>query len=80
MHAHPTQHTPHVHHDHTHAHMYVRVYTCTHCDRKDHLAKFCFDRLNSLNFANKNVWVPNITNPVGPKDMGTKIFTTCFFM
>ena len=47
--------------------MYARVYTCTHCDRKGHLAKFCFDRLYSSKFANKNVWVPIVTNPHRPK-------------
>ena len=31
IHAHHPQHTPHVHHDHIHSHMYARVYTCTHC-------------------------------------------------
>ena len=67
MHANPTWHT-HAHHAYTHTtHMYVRVYTCTHYSRKDHLAKFCFDRLNSLNFANKIIWDPNVTNLHGPK-------------
>ena len=28
------------HHDHTHSHMYARVYKCTHCGRKGHLASF----------------------------------------
>ena len=38
-----------------------------------HLARFCFDRLNSTNFANKNVWVPYDANPRGPKKkLGTK--------
>ena len=54
-------------HDHTHSHVHIRVYKCTHCGRKSHLAKFCYDRVNSLNFANKNVWVPNKTNPRRPK-------------
>ena len=27
----------------------------------------CFDRLNSFNFRNKNVWVLNVTNPFEPK-------------
>ena len=41
---------------------------CTHCGRKDHLAIFCFDRLNSIkNFANNNVRVPFVSNPHGPK-------------
>ena len=67
MHAPSTRHTPHLHHDHTHSHMYARVYTCTHCGCKCHLAKFYFDRLNSLNFANNNVWILNISNPHGSK-------------
>jgi len=44
--------------------MYARVYTCTHCDRKGHLAKFCFNRLNVLN---ANVCVRHKTNLQGPK-------------
>ena len=38
FHAHPPRHThaPHGHHHHLYAH----VYTCTHCGRKGHLAKF----------------------------------------
>ena len=72
--------TPHIHahhhhayahfarHDHTHTHMHPKVYTCTHCGRKGHLAKFCYDKLHHINFANnKNVWVPYKTNPKGPK-------------
>ena len=35
------------------------------CGCKGHLARFCYDRVNSLNFANKNVWVSNNTNPRG---------------
>ena len=35
--------------------------------RKGHLAKFYYDRVNSINFVNKNVWVPNKTNPRGSK-------------
>ena len=58
--------TPHVHahhphhayahfarHDHTHTHMHRRVYVCTHCGCKGHLAKLCYDRINSSNFAKK---------------------------
>ena len=65
MHAHPPRHThaPHGHHHHLYAH----VYTCTHCGRKGHLVKFCFDRLNDCNLANKFVWVREGTNPDGPK-------------
>ena len=51
-HARHTKHThaSHAHHTHTHhAFMYGRVYTCTYCGRKDHLAKFCYDRINASN-------------------------------
>ena len=47
------------------SHMYARVYKCTHCGRKGHLARFYFDRLNSTNFSNKNIWVPYNANPRG---------------
>ena len=49
--------------------MHPKVYKCTHCGRKGHLAKFCFDKLHTLNFANKkNFWVPPYNaNPHGPK-------------
>ena len=65
MHAHPSRHThaPHGHHHHKYAH----VYTCTHCGRKGHLAKFCFDRLHTPNLAKNFVWVREGTNPHGPK-------------
>jgi len=67
MHAHHTRHThaPHGHH-HT---LYAHVYTCTHCGRMGHLAKFCFDRLHSSNLATKFVWVREGTNPHGPKKL-----------
>ena len=55
-------------HDHTHTHKHPKVYKCTHCDRKGHLAKFCFDKLHHINFANKkNFWAPYKANPRGPK-------------
>ena len=66
MHAHPSRHT-HAPHGHTHHHMYAHVYTCTHCGRKGHLAKFCYDRLHTLNLAKNFVWVREGTNPHGPK-------------
>ena len=67
MHAHTTHvyaHTPHEQRSHTHA----RVYHCSHYNRNGHLVKFCYDRLSSLNFACKNIWVSNGTNcwPKGP--------------
>ena len=39
-----TQHASHAHY--THAYMYDKVYTCTHCGRKGHLAIFFYFRLN----------------------------------
>jgi len=69
VHAHHPQHA-YAHfacHDHTHPQLHTRVYKCTYCGRKGHLAKFCYDRVNHFNFVNKNVWVPNKTNPRGPK-------------
>ena len=65
MHAHPSRHThaPHGHH-HT---LYAHVYTCTHCGRKGHLAKFCYDRIHGDNLANNFVWVRKGANPHGPK-------------
>ena len=47
--------------------MHAKVYKCTHYGRKGHLAKFCYDRVNSINFASNNVWVPYNANPRGPK-------------
>ena len=64
VHVHHTRHT-HASHDHTHD---AHVYTCTHCGRRGHLAKFCFDRLHTNeNLAKKFVWVKEKTNPHGPK-------------
>ena len=66
MHAHHTRHT-HASHVHTHNTMYAHVYTCTHCGRKGHLAKFYYDRVHDENLANKFVWVRKGANPHGPK-------------
>ena len=54
-------------HNHTHTHIHPKVYKCTHCGRKGYLAKFCYDKMHHINFANKYVWVPYKTNPQGPK-------------
>ena len=62
MYAHKARHT-HAHHAHTHD-LYANVYT--HCGRKGHLAKFCYDRINDSNFANQFVWVKKGANPYGP--------------
>ena len=43
------------------------MYKSTHYGRTGHLAKFYFDRINILNFANKHVWVRKGANPGGPK-------------
>ena len=56
MHAHKSRHT-HASHVHTHNTLYAHVYTCTHCGRKGHLAKFYFDKIHDVNLANKFVWV-----------------------
>jgi len=37
-----------------HAFLYAKVYSCTYCDRKGHLVKFCYDRINT---SNDHVWV-----------------------
>jgi len=60
--------------------MYARVYTCTHCGRTGHLAKFCYDRINALNFASKLVWVRRGTNPYGPKKVWVARSIPIFFM
>ena len=65
VHAQKSWHT-HAHHAYT-PHLYARVYTSTHYDRKGHLVKFYFNKINSLKFANNNVWVPIVANPRGPK-------------
>ena len=81
----PKKHASHSHvhkaHNTQHAFMYTKVYTCTHCGRKGHLAKFCFDKLHVLNFANniKNVWVPYKTNPQGPKRKWVPKLPPCVF-
>ena len=51
-------------HINKHAFMYDKVYTCAHCDRKGHLAKFYYAKLNMLN---KNIRVRENTNPIGTK-------------
>ena len=66
MHAHKSRHT-HASHTNTHNIMYAHVYTCIHCGRKGHLAKFCYDRVYNVNFASRFVWVRKGANPNGPK-------------
>ena len=60
-------HVPHAHHTHF-AFMYGRVYTCTYCDRKGHLAKFYFDRIND---SNNHIWVRS--SNVIQENIGIKI-------
>ena len=55
---------------HAHNTLYAHVYTCTHYGRKGHLIKFCFDRINDSNFANRFVWIKKGANPHGPKKYG----------
>ena len=71
-HVHATHaHTSKSQHIHTHKHAYphtyhpfiYRVYSCTYCDRKCHLAKFYFDRIYT---SNNHVWIKE-TNIIGPK-------------
>ena len=79
IHAHKSQHT-HVSHAHTHDTMYAHVYSCTHYRRKDHLARFCYDRLHNSNFANKFVWVRKGANPHGTKKVWVPKFTPISFV
>ena len=82
MHAHDPRHTyaHYAHHDHTHSHVHARVYKCTHCGRKGHLIRFCYDRVNSLNFVNKNICVPYNANPLDPKENGYQNFHLLYLM
>ena len=77
MHAYAPWHThaPHAHTTHVHA----RVYKCTHCGRKGHLTKFYFDKINSLMFANKSIWVSYNANPYEPKKKWVSKFSPLVF-
>jgi len=77
-HSHHATYTEHAHVSHAHlAHtyhvfFYDKVYTCTYCSQKGDLAKFYYDRINTLNdhiwvqkintLGPKKVWVPKLTN------------------
>ena len=63
----------------THNSMYDNVYTCTHCGRKGHLAKYCYDRINVSNFSNKFVWIRKGANPYGPNKVWVPKFTPFLF-
>ena len=73
--------TPHVHKSHVHklhahyAFKYGRINKCTYCGRNGHLAKFCYDHINSMN---NHVWVRN-TNVFGPKKIWVLKSTTQLF-
>ena len=78
MHAHKPRHT-HASHVHTHDTKNAHVYTCTHCERKGHLTKFCYDRIHDSNLANKFVWVKKGANPHGPKRVWVPMTTPILF-
>ena len=63
----------------THNTMYAHVYTCTHCECKGHLTKFCYDRLHNVNLANKFVWVRKGANPHGPNRVWVPKATSILF-
>ena len=69
QHAKHDTHTKHAYASHArhtrthHAFMYDRVYSCTYCGRKGHLAKFCYDHINA---SNDHIWVRR-TNTIEPK-------------
>ena len=65
-------------HVHTHSTIYANVYTCTHCDRKGHLTKFYYYRINALTFVSNNVWARS-TNPHGPKKVWVPKFIPISF-
>ena len=46
---------------------------------KDYLAKFCYDRIDDSNFANKFVWVRKGANPHGPNKIWVPKFTPVLF-
>ena len=72
--------TTYAHHAHTHTtHMHARVCQCTHYGRKGHLTKFYFDKINHIKFANKNVWVPIVSNSRGPKKIWAPKFSPLIF-
>ena len=78
LHAHKSRHT-HASHVHVHNTMHAHVYTCTHCGRKGHLARFCYDRVHNENFANRFIWVRKGANPYGPKKVWVPKATTTLF-
>ena len=52
----------------TFIHMTLCMLMCTivYIERKGHIAKFCYDRINDSNVVNKFVWVRKGANPHGP--------------
>ena len=67
----PHIHAHHPRHTYAHfAHQIILILMCMlECTNvhiavaKGHLAKFCFDKINHINFTNKNVWVPYDATP-----------------
>ena len=75
-HARLSTHTKHVHTPHTHhTFIYGRIYSCTYCGRKGHLAKFYFDKINA---SNDQIWVRK-SNIIGPKKIWVPKSTTLSF-
>ena len=54
----------------THSHVHTRVYKCTHCGRKGHLAKFYFDKINHINLQIIIFGLHLMLTPVDPKENG----------
>ena len=80
MHAHKSRLTR-ASHVHTHNTMYAHVYTCTHCGRTGHLVKFCYDRINVSNFANKFLFgLGKVLTPLDPKRYGYQKLPLLYLM
>ena len=60
-------------------HMTPCMPMCTHCGLTSHLTKFCYDRLNVVNFASKYVCVRKGANPHRPKKVWVSKFTLIVF-
>ena len=76
MHARPLQHT-YTHHAHTNDSVYAHVYTCTHCGRKGHLAKFCYDRIIIQILQISLSGLGKVLTPWTQESVGTKIHPYC---
>ena len=69
MHAHKPRHT-HAFHAHTHDTRYAHVYTCTHCGRKGHLAKFALIELMIQILQIDLFGLRKVLNPMDPIEYG----------